>query len=177
MDAGDVLFGRRLRQNHALEHATVTLLARDRPGLAVSARSSSRGFTIFADLDTGWVNDRCREALLRLRAGEAELAIHPNCGTNLAVGTSLVMMGSLVALTALRPRTRIASAVASSLAGIAAARPLGQFVQRHVTTLPDLRDVRVISVTSRRIWGRRVVEVCTAIDVIADQLVTSHDRV
>jgi hypothetical protein len=164
MEAGDLFFGRRIRQNHALEHATVTLMTRVRPELTVSARSSSRGFTIFADLDPQLVRASCEEGLYRLRAGEAELAIHPHCGTNLAVGTSLAMIGSLFALSAVRPRTRIASAVASSLAGIAAARPLGQVVQRHVTTLPDLHDVRIVSVHSRRLLGRRVVEVVTATD-------------
>ncbi len=164
MEAGDLLFGRRIRQNHALEHATVTVLTRLRPDLTVSARSSSRGFTIFADLDPDRVRQSSAEALSRLCDGEAELAIHPHCGTNLAVGTSLAMIGSLFALTAVRPRTRIASAVASSLAGIAAARPLGQVVQRHVTTLPDLHDVRIVSVHSRRLFGRRVVEVLTSAD-------------
>lgn len=161
MEAGDLLFGRRIRQNHALEHATVTILSRFDPKLAVSARSNSRGFTIFADLDPQLVRHCCNEALKRLQAGEAELAIHPNCGTNLAVGTSLAMIGSLLALTATRTRTRVASAVASSFAGFFIARPLGQVVQRHVTTLPDLHDVRIISVTPKRIFGRHVVEVLT----------------
>jgi hypothetical protein len=164
MDAGDLLFGRRIRQNHALEHATVTILTREKPDLACSARSNSHGFTIYAALDPALVRKACDEALARLCAGEAELAIHPNCGTNLAVGTSLAMIGSLFALTAVRPRTRIASAVASSLAGLMAARPLGQIVQRHVTTLPDLHDVRVVAVRQKRLFGRTVVEVLTAAD-------------
>jgi hypothetical protein len=161
MTAGDLLFGRRTRQNHALEHATVTLLARRRPGLAVSARSNSRGFTIYADLDPIEVRAATEEALVRLRRGERGLAIHPNCGTNLAVGTSVMMLGSLFALTAVRPRTRVASALASSLAGIAAARPLGRMMQRYVTTLPDLDDICLVGVQRRRLLGRRVIEVLT----------------
>jgi len=165
MDAGDFLLGKRVRQNHALEHATVTLLTRRAPALSVSARSNTRGFVIFADLDTTQVEDAAREALARLRAGESELAIHPNCGTNLAVGMSLALLGSLFALTALRPRTRVASALASSVAGIVVARPLGEVVQRHVTTSPDLSDVRLGAVRSRRLFGRRVVEVLTSTDL------------
>lgn len=161
MDMGNLLFGRRIRQNHALEHGTVTILTRERPDLVVSARSNSRGFIIFANLDLGLVRRSCNEALFRLQSGEAELAIHPNCGTNLAVGTSLAMIGSLFALTALRPRTRVASALASGIAGIAAARPLGEIVQRHVTTSPDLHDVRIVSIASKRIFGKTVVEVLT----------------
>ena len=164
MPAGDLLFGRRIRQNHALEHATVTILTRLQPGLVLSARSNSRGFTIYADVDTTLVRRACDEGLRRLRAGEVALAIHPNCGTNLAVGTSLAMLGSLFALTALRPRTRVASAVVSSLAGMAAARPLGEIVQKHVTTLPDLHDVRIVAIMRKRFLRKHVVEVLTAAD-------------
>jgi hypothetical protein len=162
MEASDVLFGRRIRQNHALEHATVTILSHEKPDLVCSARSNSNGFTIYADLDPAWVQRACDEALARLCAGEVELAIHPNCGTNLAVGTSLAMIGSLFALTAMRPRLRVISALASSLAGIAVARPLGQVVQRHVTTLPDLHNVRIVRVRQKRLFGRPVIEVQTA---------------
>lgn len=162
MQAGDLLFSRRIRQNHALEHATVTILTRRLPHLAVSARANAHGFTIFANLDPSLVRHCCDEALVRLRAGESSLAIHPNCGTNLAVGMSLAMVGSLFGLTALRPRTRIASAVCSLFTGYAMARPLGRLVQQHVTTLPELHDVCVVSVAIKRLWGRRVVEVRTA---------------
>jgi hypothetical protein len=161
MDAADFLLTRRVRQNHALEHATVTILADALPGLSVSARSNTRGFTIFADVDPTLVRRCANEALDRLRAGEAELAIHPNCGTNLAVGMSLAMIGSLWSLTAMRPRTRVASALASSIAGAMVARPLGGLAQKYLTTQPDLSDVRIVEVRTRRLFGRRVVEAVT----------------
>ena len=164
VNTGDVLFGRRTRQYHALEHATVTLLTRRMPGLSVSARSNTRGFMIFADLDPKLVNAAAADALARLQSGERELAIHPNCGTNLAVGLSLAMLGSMFSLTALRPRTRIVSACASSLVGIAVARPVGTVMQRYVTTLPEVDDVRIASVRRRRFFGRSVVEVLTTAD-------------
>src|SRR5713101_4566874 len=88
MKPDDMLFGRRIRQNHALEHATITILSGYVPDLRVSARSSSRGFIIFGDVDLGQLRRSLDEALQRLQAGEAELAIHPNCGTNLVVGGS-----------------------------------------------------------------------------------------
>ncbi len=163
MEVGDLVFGRRIRQNHAIEHATVTILTSRVPELRLSARSSSRGFVIFADMDPGIVRRAADDALRRLQGGEAELAIHPNCGTNLAVGTSLAMLGSLFALTALRPRMRLASALASTAAGMAVARPLGQVVQRHVTTLPDVEDVFITSVARRRRFGLPTVEVHTSV--------------
>ncbi len=64
-------------------------------------------------------------------------------------------------MTSSRARTRIASTAASSLAGYAAARPLGEYVQRHFTTLPDLKGVRVTEIFRRKVLGFTIVEVRT----------------
>jgi hypothetical protein len=161
MNADDFLFGRRIRQNHALEHATITILSERVPNLSVSARSSSDGFIVFGDVDLGELRRASEEALSRLQAGEAELAIHPNCGTNLAVGVSLVTLGTLVALASTQVRTRVMTAAASSLAGWFAARPLGEYVQRHFTTLPDLQGVRVTEIARRKLLGLTYIDVRT----------------
>lgn len=161
MKLDDILFSRRIRQNHALEHATITILSGMLPELSVSARSSSDGFIIFGDVDLGILRRALNEALHRLQAGEAELAIHPNCGTNLAVGVSVVTIGTLLAFAASQTRTRLATAAASSIAGWAAARPLGEYVQRHFTTLPDLRGVRVTEIARRSFLGFTYIDVRT----------------
>ncbi len=161
MKVEDLLFGRRIRQNHALEHATITILSGMVPDLRVSARSSSDGFIVFGDVDLGQLRRASEEALRRLQAGEAELAIHPNCGTNLAVGVSLVTLGTMLGFASNHPRTRVAAAAASSLTGLAAARPLGELVQKYVTTLPDLKGVRVTEIFRRKLFGFTVVEVRT----------------
>ncbi|MBV9614896.1 MAG: hypothetical protein JO011_02035 [Ktedonobacteraceae bacterium] len=161
MKLDDLLFSRRIRQNHALEHATITILSDRIPDLRVSARSSSDGFIIFGDVDLGQLRMALDEALSRLLAGEAELAIHPNCGTNLAVGVTLVTLGTMLGLASTHTRTRVATAAASSLAGWAAARPLGEYVQRHFTTLPDLRGVRVTEIVRRKFFGMTFVDVRT----------------
>jgi hypothetical protein len=160
-DIQDMLPGRRVRQNHALEHATITILSNYIPDLRVSARSNMRGFTIFGDVDLGQLRRALDEALSRLQAGEAELAIHPNCGTNLVVGISFVALGTILGLSSTRTRTRVTSAALSSVAGMAAARPLGQLVQKYITTLPDLRGVRVTEIYRRKLLGFTVVEVRT----------------
>lgn len=161
MKVEDLLFGRRIRQNHALEHATITILSGMVPDLRVSARSSSDGFIVFGDVDLGQLRRASEEALRRLQAGEAELAIHPNCGTNLAVGVSLVTLGTMLGFASNHSRTRVAAAAASSLTGLAAARPLGELVQKYVTTLPDLKGVRVTEIFRRKLFGFTVVEVRT----------------
>lgn len=160
-DIQEFLPGRRVRQNHALEHATITILSGYIPDLRVSARSTSRGFTIFGDVDLGQLRRALDEALRRLLAGEAELAIHPNCGTNLVVGISFLTLGTMLGMTASRARTRVASAALSSVAGVAAARPIGQLVQKYITTLPDLRGVHVTEIYRRKLFNFTVVEVRT----------------
>src|SRR3989440_10510257 len=131
MNIEDIVLSRRVRRNHALEHATITILSGMVPNLTVSARSFSNGFVIFGDVDLGLLRRALDEALSRLQAGEAELAIHPNCGTNLAVGVSLITLGALLGLASSQVRTRIATAAFSTIAGWAAARPGGEYVQRH----------------------------------------------
>jgi Domain of unknown function (DUF6391) len=161
MNVEDVFFGRRIRQNHALEHATITILSGMVPNLSISARSSSHGFTIFGDVDLGLLRQAVNEALRRLQAGEAELAIHPNCGTNVVIGVSLMALGTMLGMASSKTRTRIASTAASSLAGLMAARPVGEFVQKHVTTLPDLEGVRVTDITRRKLLGFTLIDVRT----------------
>ena len=161
MKTDTLFFGRRIRQNHALEHATITILSGMVPDLRISARSSSRGFIIFGDVDLGQLRRALNEALSRLQAGESQLAIHPNCGTNLVVGFTMLTFGTLLGMTSSRPRTRVASAALSSVAGLAAARPLGELVQKYVTTLPDLEGVHVTDIFRRKLLGFTVVEVRT----------------
>jgi hypothetical protein len=161
MNTDDILFGRRVRQNHALEHATITILSGIVPNLRISARSNSRGFIIFGDVDLGQLRRALNEALSRLQAGESQLAIHPNCGTNLVVGFTLLTFGTLLGMTSSRARTRAASTALSSVAGLVAARPLGELVQKYVTTLPDLEGVYVTDIIRRKILGFTVVEVRT----------------
>jgi hypothetical protein len=161
MNVGDLLFGRRIRQNHALEHATVTILSRMMPNLRVSARSSSHGFVVFGNVDSEKVRAAAQEALARLQAGERDLAIHPNCGTNLAVGVTLALTSWVLTLSLVRWRARFPLSLLSALGAFAAARPLGAVAQRYVTTLADLQGVRVTGVARHVYLGFPAVEVQT----------------
>ncbi|GCE14119.1 DUF6391 domain-containing protein [Tengunoibacter tsumagoiensis] len=161
MKLADIPMSRRTRQNHALEHATFTIMARMDPSLNAVARSNPDGFTIYGEVKMEVLHRAVAEALSRLQAGEAELAIHPNCGTNLAVGVSLITLGTMLGFASTRTRTRVTTAAASSIAGWAAARPVGEYVQKHFTTLPDLQGVRVIDIARRTFLGVSFVEVRT----------------
>ncbi len=73
----------RTRINHGLEHATLNLLAITHPGKPYAGHSDGGGFWILGDIPTEILSSAVSEALIRLKAGHSNLAIHKNCGTNL----------------------------------------------------------------------------------------------
>lgn len=138
-------FGERVRRNHALEHATLHVLAREMPGLSLVGRSDWHGFQIYGEVHTDSLRQAVYEAYERLRAGEVGLGVHPNCGTNLAVTTLLASVAFLVGILGSRgegkrrwPLTFLAMAGALTLA-----QPLGPEVQRRYTTDPDMEGVHI----------------------------------
>ncbi|MCB0162053.1 MAG: hypothetical protein KDD83_28145, partial [Caldilineaceae bacterium] len=75
-----------------------------------------------------------------LQAGEARLAIHPNCGTNLAVTALLTTASAFVAAGASRRVVdRIPLTFMLALPALVLSRPLGLRVQQY-TTLADVGD-------------------------------------
>ncbi len=141
----------RVRRNHALEHATITVITERHPHVFLSGRSNTRGFYIFGRIDTAELTSAAAEALRRLRGGEVALAIHPRCGTNLAVAG--ILSGTAAALAAqIKPRqNRYSYAVLASLAALMVAPRLGTETQRHVSTLADPADLTIHGVERRRI--------------------------
>lgn len=153
---------RRVRQNHAVEHATITLLmARNRALPLIGGRSDHRGYYIFGAVETDKLAAAAADALTRLQRGEAELAIHPNCGTNLVTTGAMAGLATFAA-TAISRRLqasladRIAVAVMAATAAVVVSRPVGLRLQKDVTTLADVTDLHVQSVTRRQL-GRMVV--------------------
>jgi hypothetical protein len=146
-----------VRQNHALEHATIHVLSRRHPYLRLAGRSAPAGFFIYGSLDTREVASAASEALARLQQGEAYLAVHPNCGTNRAVAGVLAGAAAFGA-TLGRPRSKIDRLplvlMAATLAVIAA-QPLAHRIQETVTTTPDVEGLYITSIT-RQEMGRIV---------------------
>lgn len=145
-------FAQMLRQNHAIEHATVTLLSQRIPGVSLVGRSDLRGFILYGEVATGAVDETANEALARLQAGESGLAVHPNCGTNLV--TAGVLSG-LAATLAVSGRNRSwadripASLLAATLALIVAV-PAGRWMQENVTTNPHVDGLAITGVIRQR---------------------------
>lgn len=142
-----------VRRNHALEHATITILLKKHGIVRVVGRAAPDGFYIYGNVPTDRLEEFAHEALERLQSGESHLAVSPLCGTNLAVAGVLAGVGSYVAMGARSDRLGgLPGAIFASVAAVVASQPVGRWVQKHYTTLPDLKDVRIVSV--RGLGGR-----------------------
>lgn len=146
-----------VRQNHALEHATIHILSRHNPYQPMAGRSTHQGFYIYGSLATEEVASAASEALVRLQQGEDYLAVHPRCGTNLAL--TGVMAGTAAFVATLgRPRSkldRLPLALIAATVATLIARPLGDRVQERITTTPEVEGVYIADVT-RQERGRLI---------------------
>lgn len=142
---------RRTRQHHALEHATIHLLAASHPYVSLAGWSDPLGFTLFGDVATEDVWQAVRQALLRLQAGESALARHPNCGTNLATTVVLVTAASLLGGQGggggkqRSLSSRITTTGLLVMAALFVSNPLGMHLQGY-TTLADVSDRWLVNV-------------------------------
>jgi hypothetical protein len=150
----------RVRRNHALEHATMNVLAERYRGLRIVGRSSPWGFYVYGEVPTAGLLAAAQEGLRRLQAGQRQLAVHPACGTNLAAAGILAGTGAFLALEVLgiRRRNRLWDRLASlplvctvAMLGIMLAQPLGVALQARITTDADVGDMRIAGVT----WERK----------------------
>lgn len=155
---------RRTRQNHAVEHATITLLMRYQRNLQlVAGRSNHRGFYVFGHVDTEALAAATDEALSRLQRGDAYLAIHPNCGTNLVATGTLAGVAAFLTTAISRRRSgswldQLPLAIMATMAAMLVGRPLGMQLQRHVTTLADARGLRLGKINRRQAMAGRWVQ-------------------
>jgi hypothetical protein len=146
----------RVRRNHALEHATLQILAEREGETRLMGRSSVRGFTVYGDVDTDKLLQAAQDGLKRLRAGQRALAVHPNCGSNYAVAGVIAGLGAFLALgglnrddeeNVLERLARLPMACALGTLGVIASRPLGAAFQAHVTTEADVGELEITNVT------------------------------
>jgi hypothetical protein len=141
---------RRTRRNHALEHATITVLSSRVKSLSMAGRSDSGGFVLFGDVPTEAVESAVQTALKRMRDGEKSLAIHPNCGTNLVTTSFCASVAAMLGLKGTRnfsALNRLPMVMALVAVAVVLSQPLGFSLQRHITTDGDPADLEVVSVT------------------------------
>mgnify|MGYP000854142267 FL=1 len=141
----------RTRRNHALEHATLQILARRNPHRSLAGYSDPGGFWVVGNTDPIELGEAIEEALKRLRGGERALAVHPHCGTNFAVSglaagaaAWLAMLGADGSFR--RKLDRLPTAVTLATLALIAAQPLGPALQARVTTEADLGGLQATEI-------------------------------
>jgi len=131
-----------IRRNHGLEHATLNLLAAEFPSRSFAGHSDSKGFWIIGEVSTDKLLETVQQALKRMKAGESNLALHANCGTNFV--TAGVVAGSIAWLGTLgnansfsKKLNRWPLLIMIVTGSFIAAQPLGKKVQARVSTSGD----------------------------------------
>lgn len=151
--AQQILLGAAVRQNYALEHATIVLLSRKFPEVRFSGISFAAGFFVFGDIPTEVIVPTAEEALNLLRTTQPELAVHERCGTNLAVSGLLTALSAMAVTKMRRPYNTFNNVVLASTAALVLARPLGLKVQRHITTQTPNASMRILGVKAMNVLG------------------------
>jgi hypothetical protein len=156
----DLPFILETRRNHALEHATLHMLARAHKG-SMAGHSNPTGFFLLGDFSTQDVWSAATEALERLREGESRLAIHEGCGTNLA--TTLLLAATLAwfplrgSKSMLTKILLVPFAVAFAVIGVIISRPLGTWLQENVTTEAFMGHMQIVDIVPVRKGVHRVI--------------------
>ena len=148
----------RIRRNHGLEHATLTILAQRYPNTPMAGRSNTRGFVLLGEVTTEAVQEAVSEALSRMKAGEHHLAVHPHCGTNYVISGSLAGLAGATAMSGVGPRVRDKLdriPLAASLATLAliASQPLAWMFQARITTSGEPGELEVVDIIPTRRGG------------------------
>jgi len=157
----------RVRRNHGLEHATIHVLSGRRPRTSLIGRSDSKGFFLYGDPPLEDVEDAVFAALDRLRNGEHQLAIHPNCGTNLLTAGVLSGGAALISLQGSKDDqfvdrlNRFPMAIMGAIFGLLLAQPLGAKVQKHFTTMGDPGSMEILSIKKVQGANKRLYRILT----------------
>ena len=92
------------------------------------------------------------EALGRLRSGEQNLAVHPNCGTNFVTAGTFAGLAGAAAMLGVKRRAqdvleRLVLAAGLATVALIAAQPLGMLLQARVTTSAAADNLEIVSIT------------------------------
>ena len=113
--------------------------------------SDFNGFWLLGDLEEKDIREGVDEALARLRNGETDLAVHPNCGTNFATAGSLAGMAGLLGMLGVgssrrEKLERLPMVAVFATLALILAQPLGLRIQKNLTTSGEPGDLEVTQV-------------------------------
>lgn len=150
----------RIRRNHGLEHATIHVLTQHHGEFSAQGNSDHRGFSlnVFGDVSEADVKKAVQEAFERMKGGEHQLAVHPNCGTvMLTTATMATLAGQAVFGLEMKRNGRnkldlytlintLPTAILAVVAALIVSRPFGIYLQANYTVEGDLGQMAIRSV-------------------------------
>jgi len=149
------------RRNHALEHATLHILAHKYRSQSMAGHSNPTGFFLLGDFQTEDVSSAATEAMARLLSGESGLAVHPGCGTNIA---TTALLSAAFAWAPMRGAKStfwrvwlIPIAIVFGVFGYMVSKPLGPWLQKYITTEADLGGMQIVDIVPVRKGVHRIV--------------------
>lgn len=141
-----ILFNKRLRRNHALEHATVNVIEESLGRKTrITGMAHENGFSLRGIVDPISTLNAARTALARLQAGERDLAVHPRCGSTLVAVNTLASLLFLLLL-GITGRLSILNVVLALLLAHVSGPFISRPVQRYVTTSQDVKGMEITGV-------------------------------
>ena len=155
----------RIRRNHGLEHATITILSGRFPGTPLAGWSFPGGFFLLGNVDTEDLRETVGHALARMQNGDRLLAIHPNCGTNYAVSGVVAGLLAWLGMAGARSKRdkveRLPLVITLATLGFILSQPLGPKVQEHITTSGNPLGLSVKEVFPIQFGGLKLHRVAT----------------
>ncbi len=143
-----------LRQNHAMEHATIdVLLKRLERKVRLLGYAGPSGFYMVGDIPTETLEQSAQEALRQLRGGNRDIAVSAMCGTNFVVAGMVAGAASMIAGRGHSGWSRFQRMATASIIAAILSPPLGQLAQRHLTTDAEQDNVTSLRVVKKG-WGR-----------------------
>lgn len=143
-----LLFNKRMRQNHALEHATINVLRTRYRISGIVGMPAKDGFHIRGRVTPDTVVSATQEALRRLKRGEKELARSRSCPTSLVATQVLLAVIFLIIVLAIWREFSAPPFLVALLGGALLGPPVSPYVQRLLLIDPSpgtlqFRDVEV----------------------------------
>lgn len=146
-----IALNKRIRQNHALEHATVNILEERFGHSGLGGYATKDGFNLrgTSNISPELILQAAQAGLARLRKGEKELAIHSRCGSSLLISNflfSILIIAVLIFMKFFNVFLFIALILGINLL----ARPLGVLTQKYITTSPDMENIMITRIDVRQ---------------------------
>jgi len=143
-----VLINRKVRKNHALEHATINIIENNKRVSGITGMSFDGGFSINGQLDADYVLSAAREALVRLKKGERHLALSRRCGTTVIV-VNIISAAVFIVLLIIGGKLAILPVILSLVAAYMLGPLVSPMVQRLITTDPEVSSIEITGVEIR----------------------------